>query len=84
VYSKGRHVSAVDWLPGRKGVVAVACAEPASFAERVEAAGRVHTSAVLVWNFTDPIHPQVTFLFVKDCLRQQFSSGTSPTPSTRK
>lgn len=59
VYNKGRVVSAIDWLPNRKGIVAVAAAEPATFAERVETSGRVHTSAVLVWNFTDPIHPQV-------------------------
>merc|ERR1712078_626746 len=30
VYSKGKIVSAIDWLPGQEGVVAVSCTEPIS------------------------------------------------------
>lgn len=57
-YSKGMLVSGIDWLTKQKGVVAVACTEPYSLDERVEVSGKVKTSAVLVWNFKDPIHPQ--------------------------
>ncbi|KAK9850456.1 hypothetical protein WJX84_004573 [Apatococcus fuscideae] len=39
-YSKGRVISAVQWLPGRKGMVAVACIEAAGFSERVERMGQ--------------------------------------------
>ncbi|KAK3283163.1 hypothetical protein CYMTET_9130 [Cymbomonas tetramitiformis] len=57
-YSKGKKVSAIAWMPKRKGVVGVACTEPVTFDERIESAGRVKTSAILIWNFVDPIHPQ--------------------------
>jgi len=57
-YSKGKRVKAIAWLPKKKGVVAVACTQPLTFDERLENAGRVHTSAILIWNFIDPIHPQ--------------------------
>jgi len=58
VYSKGKRVSAIVWVPGKKGMVAVACTQPLSADERLENAGRVENSAVLIWNFLDPIHPQ--------------------------
>ena len=58
VYSKGKVVSSIDWIPGKEGVVAVSCSEPISFNQRLEIAGHARTSAVLIWNFSDPIHPQ--------------------------
>ena len=43
-----------------QGVVAVACTEPQSFNERVDAMGGGPAAhAVLVWNFRDPIHPEL-------------------------
>ena len=43
-----------------QGVVAVACTDPQSFNQRVEAVGGVPSPhAVLVWNFRDPIHPEL-------------------------
>ena len=45
--------------PGLQGMVAVACTEPLSFSERVEVAGTPKAHAVLIWNFKDPIHPEV-------------------------
>ncbi|GAX83067.1 hypothetical protein CEUSTIGMA_g10493.t1 [Chlamydomonas eustigma] len=57
-YSKNKVVSAVQWLPHRKGVVAVACTEAASYAERVAKAGRPAHAYILIWNFKDPIHPE--------------------------
>lgn len=51
-------VQAIQWVPGAKGTVAVACTEPLSFTERVQTAGRTSNSAILIWNFKDPIHPE--------------------------
>ena len=44
-------VSAIQWLPHRKGVVAVACTEAASHSERVTKAGRPASAYILIWNF---------------------------------
>ncbi len=52
-------VSAIQWLPHRKGVVAVACTEAASHGERVGRMGRTQPAHILVWNFRDPIHPEL-------------------------
>ena len=52
-------VSAIQWLPHRKGVVAVACTEAQSHAERVARMGRTQPAHILVWNFRDPIHPEL-------------------------
>ncbi|KAJ9521934.1 hypothetical protein QJQ45_024810, partial [Haematococcus lacustris] len=51
IYSKNKVVSAIQWLPHRKGVVAVACTEAASHAERVARAGRPTNAHILIWNF---------------------------------
>ncbi len=43
-----------------QGVVAVACTDPQSFNQRVDALGGAPAShAVLIWNFRDPIHPEL-------------------------
>ena len=43
-----------------QGVVAVACTDPQSFNQRVDALGGAPAAhAVLVWNFRDPIHPEL-------------------------
>ena len=44
-------VSAIQWLPHRRGVVAVACTEALSHGERVQRAGRPSNAYILVWNF---------------------------------
>ncbi|PNW72384.1 hypothetical protein CHLRE_16g674515v5 [Chlamydomonas reinhardtii] len=58
-YSKNKVVSAIQWLPHRKGVVAVACTEAQSHAERVARMGRTAPAHILLWNFRDPIHPEL-------------------------
>ncbi|GLC44506.1 hypothetical protein PLESTB_000065900 [Pleodorina starrii] len=58
-YSKNKVVSAIQWLPHRKGVVAVACTEAQSHAERVSRMGRTAPAHILLWNFRDPIHPEL-------------------------
>lgn len=40
------------------GVVAVACVEKAEFEEKLSK-GRHNGSVILVWDFVDPIHPQL-------------------------
>lgn len=43
-----------------QGVVAVACTDPQSFNQRVDSLGAAPAPhAVLVWNFRDPIHPEL-------------------------
>jgi len=54
----GRIVSFIDWQVQTKGVVAVSCAQRLNFEDRVQVAGKVHTGYILLWNFSDPIHPQ--------------------------
>jgi len=73
-YSKGKRVTAIAWVPKRKGVVAVACTQPLSFDERLENAGRVQNSAILIWNFVDPIHPQ----YVLEAPFDVFAFGFNP------
>ena len=57
-YCSGRVISCSDWQPRQKGVVAVSCAQRLTFEERVLVAGKVSSGYILLWNFTDPIHPQ--------------------------
>ena len=72
-YSKSKVVSAVDWMPGEHGAVGVACAARQSFDERLENAGAVGTAAVLVWNFVDPIHPQLVLESPADVMAFRFN-----------
>ncbi len=44
-------MSAIQWLPNRRGVVAVSCTEALSHSERVARAGRPSNAHILVWNF---------------------------------
>jgi len=58
-YCAGRLLTFIQWQPQAKGVVAVAGARRMTFEERVAVSGKVHTGYILLWNFSDPIHPQV-------------------------
>jgi len=65
-YGKKKMVSAIDWMPGKRGIIAVALTSSYSFDERIQVAGRPAHSYVLLWTFTDPVHPWVVnFLFKK-------------------
>lgn len=60
LYSKAKVVSAIQWLPHRRGVVAVSCTEALPHSERVARLGKAVASAhILVWSFKDPIHPEM-------------------------
>lgn len=74
-YSKNKVVSAIQWLPHRKGVIAVACTEHLSHAERVARAGRPSNAYILIWNFKDPIHPE----YVLESPFEVFSFQYNPT-----
>lgn len=58
-YSKNQSLSAIDWHPRRKGMLAVSPTRNLSFDQRVEVSGRAHTSYILVWDFMDLINPQI-------------------------
>lgn len=58
-YSKTRVVSGVSWHPTATGVVSFSCTNNLTFEQWVECSGRVLTSAILVWNFSDLLHPEM-------------------------
>lgn len=58
-YSKNMSISAIDWHPTRKGMIAVSPTRNLSFDERVEQSGQAHTAHILLWDFVDLIHPQI-------------------------
>lgn len=74
-FSNEKSISALDWKPQSYGIVAVACAEKntldTTLAHPVPSTStqgnttspsntlNVSTSVILIWDFVDPIHPQV-------------------------
>lgn len=60
-YSKQKTVTYIDWHPTIRGVVAVSVAERMTFNDRVDNSERIvmTPSLILIWSFSDPIHPQV-------------------------
>lgn len=58
-YSKNMSLTAIDWHPEKRGLLAVAPARNLSFEERTSGAARPFTSYILLWDFADLIHPQV-------------------------
>lgn len=72
-FSKGRTVSCIGWLPGRKNMVAVSCTDLLSFEDRLQLDGVARTSAVLVWSFADAIHPQYVLEAPSDVCSFQFN-----------
>jgi len=55
-YCHQRSVGDVDWHPHARGVVAMSTKDRMPLEQRIEVAGRVKDSFVLVWSFVDPIH----------------------------
>ena len=60
-FSYDKTVTAIDWHPTVAGCVAVAVAEKIGFDDRVDHSHRIvmTPSLILIWSFSDPIHPQV-------------------------
>ncbi|XP_024543144.1 WD repeat-containing protein 63 [Selaginella moellendorffii] len=69
LYSKGKMISAIDWMPGKKGVVAASCSDSRAYDERLQFTGKPSNSFVLIWSFVDPIRPQI----ILECLSDIFS-----------
>ena len=59
LFSSGKSVSALQWMPGRKGSVLVAMARADSFDGRVKTSGTPDSHYVLLWNFKDAIEPEL-------------------------
>ncbi|XP_045159985.2 dynein axonemal intermediate chain 3-like isoform X2 [Mercenaria mercenaria] len=74
-FSKEKKITCIQWHPTIKGVVAVAIAEKLSFDERIDNAAKVimTPSLILIWSFTDPIHPQLLLEAPDDIYSFQFS-----------
>ena len=58
-FSKDKRLTCIDWHPKIKGIIAVSCAQRVSLYERIELAPKLllSPSVILVWSFSDPIHP---------------------------
>jgi hypothetical protein len=65
-------VTAVHWLPHRRGAIAVAIGEPGTLNEH--AARSAHDSYILVWSARDPIHPE----YVLECPNQVMAFSMNP------
>ena len=57
-YCTDRSLIYLDWQPNVKGVIATANSQRQTFEEKMAASGKVQTGYVLLWSFSDPIHPQ--------------------------
>ena len=60
VYSKNMSLAGIAWHPTHKGMLAVAPVRNMDFDERIAASGHAVNSYILVWDFVDLIHPQLT------------------------
>ncbi|KAK2157176.1 hypothetical protein LSH36_196g03010 [Paralvinella palmiformis] len=74
-FSKGKTITAIEWHPSIRGIVAVAVAERMSFDDRIDQAAKVimNPSLILVWSFSDPIHPQLLLEAPDDIMSFKFS-----------
>ncbi|KAJ7548215.1 hypothetical protein O6H91_07G003200 [Diphasiastrum complanatum] len=75
-FSKGKMISAIDWMPGKQGILAAACCESKPFDERLQSAGKPSNSYVLVWSFVDPIHPQIMLESYSDIFSLRFNPSS--------
>ncbi|XP_074640912.1 dynein axonemal intermediate chain 3-like [Tubulanus polymorphus] len=60
-FSKEKTITCIDWHPTIRGVIAVSVAERIAFDDRIDQSARIimTPSLILIWSFTDPIHPQL-------------------------
>lgn len=74
-FSKEKRITCIQWHPTVKGVVAVSVAEKMSFDDRIDSAAKVimTPSLILIWSFTDPIHPQLLLEAPDDIYSFQFN-----------
>lgn len=74
-FSKEKRITCIQWHPTIKGVVAVSVGEKMTFDDRIDNAAKVimTPSLILIWSFTDPIHPQLLLEAPDDIYSFQFS-----------
>ncbi|KAK3092104.1 hypothetical protein FSP39_025223 [Pinctada imbricata] len=74
-FSKDKRITCIQWHPTVKGVVAVSVGEKMTFDDRIDHAAKVimTPSLILIWSFTDPIHPQLLLEAPDDIYSFQFS-----------
>ncbi|XP_064605528.1 dynein axonemal intermediate chain 3-like [Liolophura sinensis] len=78
-FSKDKTVTHIEWHPVIKGVVAVSVGQRMSFDDKIDHAAKVimTPSLILIWSFTDPIHPQLLLEAPDDILCFKFSASDS-------
>lgn len=72
VHSRGKALTALQWHPSREGLVAAACSSPLNLSERGKSAAQGDSSTILLWNFRDPVHPEVVLQAPSDVFAFQF------------
>lgn len=73
VHSKGRAATAVQWHSGRRGVLAVAIADPFNLTERAQRGGQPAASAILLWNYRDSMRPEAVLEAPSDVFALRFN-----------
>ncbi|KXJ19255.1 WD repeat-containing protein 63 [Exaiptasia diaphana] len=60
-FSKEKTITHIEWHPTIRGIIAVSCGERLNFDDRVDQFSRIlmTPSLVLIWSFSDPIHPLI-------------------------
>nr|CCA22350.1 conserved hypothetical protein [Albugo laibachii Nc14] len=74
VYSKNKTIAAIDWHPQKPGIVAVAAASNCNLAKRYDDLENTENSYVLIWNFSDLIHPQMMLEAPQDVEALRYNS----------
>ena len=76
-YSKGKLISAIDAHPKRSDVVAVSTCEPGSIDDKITTSGFVKTGYIILWKFSEQMHPHQILVAPFDCPVFKFNP-TSP------
>lgn len=74
-FCEHKMVTYIEWHPTIKGIIAVSCGHKHSFDEGVELHAKTSVSMhlILLWSFTDPIHPQLFLEAPDDVLCFKFN-----------
>jgi len=74
--SKNKPLSAIDWHPKRKGLIAVSPTFKLTFTERVSIDCNVYSSYILIWDFIDFSSPQFVLKSPQDIFTFRFNPST--------
>ncbi|CAM9421958.1 unnamed protein product [Chrysoparadoxa australica] len=78
VHSKNKALSAIDWMPQAKGMVAVSAVKNLTFDQRIQVSSQVDSAFILLWDFKDLIHPMLKLQSPQEAFCFKFNS-TIPT-----